>query len=557
MANSTITLIYNSTILTMDSQDSEAKAMAVYGDRILAVGTEDEVRSEIARYVQDNSSNQSESYEVEEQDVGGACVVPGFIDVHLHPGLCIYFKSLLQLTGVKSYAEMGQRLQEGDTSNPAGEWLLAVDLMEDVFDDPAERHFPDRYLLDQYCPDRPLIVLRHDSHICGVTSVALQIMEINASNLLEKTPAGGDILADSSGDPVGIFRESAVGLALEHISTPDFDQIKEGARRFCEELASFGITTCGGILQSEAEGPGGKAANVELPLLQVAIREGLLEQDFVFYIITRRPKQLKQLQKSFAKLDNGENRFVVGGIKVFADGDFGASTACMLEPFADATDGNVGYMVNEDAELRRLFQGALDLGFQVACHVIGDKGNRIVLNIYRDLLGNSGQGRLCRIEHASVLTPDTIADAAKLGVVLACQPAFINSEYTWLEPRLGPERCKWTYPFRSILDAGAMLAGASDAPIESADVMKGISACVTRNGFVPEQRISVMEALRVFTWNAAYALRQEDVKGSIEPGKLADFVILDVDPRVVPPTELSKVGIRATYHRGKKIFPQD
>jgi hypothetical protein len=250
-----------------------------------------------------------------------------------------------------------------------------------------------------------------------------------------------------------------------------------------------------------------------------------------------------------------EHRFELSGLKTFADGSFGARTACMHEPYSDSKEGMKGFMVRDKDSLVELFKEAQELGFQIACHAIGDKGNRELVDAYKVVIeGIDGKDLRHRIEHASILSEDTLQDAARLGIVLVSQPAFINSEYTWLEDRLGPERIKQTYPFKSIIDHGIVLAGASDAPIESVNVLAAIQACVTRKGFVPEQCIGVMDAIKMFTCNAAYSIRQEHVKGSLEAGKQADFVILDKDPTKVPREEIEDIEIHATYQRGTLVY---
>jgi predicted amidohydrolase YtcJ len=211
-------------------------------------------------------------------------------------------------------------------------------------------------------------------------------------------------------------------------------------------------------------------------------------------------------------------------------------------------------MVTSREKLYKIFKEAYDLGYQLACHAIGDKANDIIVGIFKKIQSESKDKNRVRIEHASLINDDTLVEAAKHGIIIVSQPLFINSEYTWLEERLGSKRIKHVYPFRSIIDSGILLAGASDAPIETPDVLRAIYVAVTRNEFVPEQSISVYEGLKMFTYNAAYALGQEDVKGSLEKGKLADFVVLNQDPTSISLEDITKTKILKTYHRGKEIF---
>lgn len=557
MTTNTIKVFYNGEILTIDPEKRQVDALAIFQDTILAVGNEKDVFQEVQTYLETLSSSlkAEDTPSIEKIDLSGKCIVPGFIDAHMHPGFHIYRKTQLDLSGVRSYAELNILLQEADTLRKPGECIVGLDLMEDVFEDPAEQRFPNRYDLDKICPNRPVFIFRHDGHICSVNSIFLRQIGIDSLTVKNLTLETGEIRVDAQGIPTGIFTEKAATYVLDAIPIPDADRLKEAAIEASEELAAYGITTCGVIVQDGNVGIEGEAGAAVLPLLQLFIKENIIRQDYVFYISTNRPKILKRINKSIQKLDAGVNRYVVGGIKTYADGSFGARTACMFEPFADSPNGASGFMVVSKEELFMLFKTAYDLGFQIACHAIGDKANRIVTDVFMEVIGDPpNSGPRCRIEHASVVTKDILTDAAKYGIIMVCQPAFINSEYTWLEKRLGSERIKFTYPFRSILDAGIILAGASDAPIESVNVFEALQACVTRKGFIPEQDISTLEALEMFTYNAAYALGQEDIKGSLEKGKLADFVILDRNPLTIPSEELDKIEVLSTWHRGQLTY---
>ncbi len=546
-----LTFYFNCVILTLDQINSKADAMAVHSGKILSIGSEKTVRAEINTFIQKSN----EKINVQEVNLEGTCVVPGFIDAHMHPGFYVYKKTQLDLSGVRSYADLQAILEHTDKTKQPGEYIVGLDLMEDIFTNPEEQIFPDRFALDKMCPNRPVFIFRHDGHICSVNSVFLKEIGINKSNVKEMTPDSGEIRVDSQGNPTGIFTEKAASFVLDAIPIPESDTMKKAGIETSRELASFGITTCGVIVQHGSVGIEGEAGAVVLPLLESFIKEGLIQQDYVFYISTDRPKVIKRIKKKIAKIDAGQNKFVVAGMKTYADGSFGASTACMFEPFADSPTGAKGFMVVKKEEMVQQFKEAYDLGFQIICHAIGDKANRIVVDVFKEIIGKPSLGSpRCRIEHASQLRDDILKDASKYGIIMVCQPAFINSEYTWLKKRLGSKRLKYTYPFRSIIDAGIILAGASDAPIESVNVLAAIQACVTRMGLVPEQAITVMEALKMFTYNAAFALGQETIKGSLEKGRLADFVILEINPEAVAPERLAEIQVLATFHRGKSIF---
>ncbi|MFX0099524.1 MAG: amidohydrolase [Candidatus Hodarchaeota archaeon] len=554
MEGKTIDLYHNCNIITVDENNTIAEAMATLDGRILAIGALEDLEDQVTKASKETPGAGG----VNKIDLNGGTVLPGFIDAHLHPGVYVVFKTQLNLSGIRSITSLQEILKKEDKIKKLNQWILGFDLMEDLFDDPAERIFPDRAVLDACCPDRHVVILRHDAHICSVNSRVLETLGIDKEYVKAHPLKGGEIRIDPEGEPTGIFTEEATAIVLDAIPVPDMQSFASAAKEFSDEITSFGITTCGAILQLGQEGLMGKAGALELPLVQQLIKEDLIKPDLAFYLITNKPKKLKRARRAIQSLSEREYRFELGGLKTFADGSFGARTACMHEPFSDSTDGVCGFMVRDQDTLVALFREALELDFQVACHAIGDRANREVVDAFKKVQEECGKMDLRnRIEHASQITDDTLADAAKLGLVIVTQPAFINSEYTWLENRMGPDRIKDTYPFKSIIDHGIVLAGASDAPIESASILAAIQACVTRKGFVPEQSIGVMDAIRMFTWNAAYSIRQEHVKGSLEPGKLADFVVLGKDPNTVSREEIEGIKIVATYQRGKKVYSRE
>ena len=226
----------------------------------------------------------------------------------------------------------------------------------------------------------------------------------------------------------------------------------------------------------------------------------------------------------------------------------------MYEPFSDQPDKTGFFVINID-ELYERMKKAHNLGFQIAIHAIGDKANRMVVDLYKKLLLECPrENHRHRIEHASMLTKDVLKYVKELKLILSCQPPFINSEYTWLEKRLGKKRCEYTYPFKSIIDAGIILAAGSDGPVENPSVIDGLHAMVNRNGFIPNECISIEEALKAYTINGAYAAFEEDIKGSIEVGKLANFVILDKNLLKIPKSELRSVIVLETIIRGKTVY---
>lgn len=557
-----ITVYSNCQIITMDPIDTIPSSMAVFDGKIISVGNDEKIASDILNFIesQNNTANQ---IPIKRVDLKGKIVVPGFIDAHMHPGILVYFRTQLDLSKIRSYAELESSIKKYRLTRKENEWIVGFDLMEDLFTDPSEHIFPNRHMLDKCCEDLPMVVLRHDAHICVCNTKALKIafekagIDFNNPRLPEGLQ--GELKIDDTGAPLGIFTENATSIALTPVPIPSLERLKEAAESAFNELSSYGLTTCGGIIQTGEVGPAGSMGSFELSLIEMIFKEVNVKQDFVFYFIADSAKKFKRIIKTIEKLSKEKDQYVVGGLKLFIDGSFGARSACLFEPYYDDPSTS-GFLVNDPKKITELAIETHELGLQTICHAIGDKGCRVLVDSYKEAIEHiEKESKLphkprFRIEHGSQLTNDIIKDIAKYGIIIASQPAFINSEYTWLEHRMGPERIKLTYPFKSILDANIVLAGASDCPIESANVIEGIQACVTRKGFVPEQAISVKDALKLFTINAAFALNQEKIKGSLEKDKYADFVVLSENPLTIPKDKIQDIQVIRTYHRNKLIY---
>jgi predicted amidohydrolase YtcJ len=317
-------------------------------------------------------------------------------------------------------------------------------------------------------------------------------------------------------------------------------------------FAEKGLTSIHGILHL---GKGGEAGDLKIDDITFikSVQDKIL-QNCYFMVYALKPSELNKIKGPPLDEEKGDSKFKVGGYKIFLDGTFGSATACMWEAFSDQPD-KIGFLMEEEEKIYEKMKNAHDLGYQIAIHVIGDKGARICVDLYKKLLSESPrEDHRHRMEHASMLTSDVLKDMKELGIIASCQPLFITDEQDWLEKRLGKERCKYTYPMKSIIDAGIILASSSDCPVEDPDVILGLHALVTRNGFVPEECISMMEALKSYTINGAYAAFQEDVKGSIEKGKLADLVVLSENPLKVSNEDIKNIKVVKTIIRGKVVY---
>ena len=529
-------IFFGGQILTINKNEPSVEAVGIEGEKILAVGRFNDIKDNLGK-------------DCNLIDLEGKTLLPGFIDSHLHPIILIFFLFSLDLKNVKSLDELKKLLKDTAKDKPKDKLILGLSLKEEEFDNPKERVLPTKWDLDEVCPDHPIFIMRYDGHMGVANSKALVLAGITNET---PSPEGGEIRRNEQGEINGQLTELAASSMISLVPFPEPDIINQTASKGFDLLASKGITSLHAVIQAEAGAEMGDAGAFEVPIFKNIMEQ--IPQNWYSMIFTHNPKKLKRLKKP--PLDGGmiESKFRVGCLKLFADGTYGSATALMYEPFSDHPDKS-GFMVVEKEELYEYMKIAHNLGFQIGIHTIGDKGNRVVVDLYKRLIDEfPKEDHRHRIEHASSLTPDVIDDMQRLGLIAACQPPFINSEYTWLPKRLGPERCKQAYPIKSLIDAGVVVASGSDCPIEDPDVILGLHALVNRNGFVPEECISIEDALKTYTINGAYAAFEEKIKGSIEVGKLADFVILDKNPLEVRSDEIKDIKVMETIIRGKTVF---
>ncbi len=526
-------IYFGGTIITINEKQPNVEAVGIEGDKIVAVGNLKAVKSKMGV-----------NYEL--VNLNGKTLLPGFIDSHIHPISILFFLLNLDLAKLKSLKELQALLEENAKEKNPNEWIFGLSLKEENFDIPI---LPNRWDLDKACPNNPVFILRYDDHIGIANSKALNLAKINENT---KPPEGGEIRKNEKGELTGVISETAMKMLISHITPPNPEDFIKIASKAFELLASKGITSVHGVIQLDKSSEFGKIGAMQLPILRSTIDKVL--QNWYLMATAADIKKVKKIKKPPLDEAKVDGKFKVNCVKLYADGTFGAATACMFEPFSDQPD-KTGFLVIEEEDLYKRMKIAHNLGFQICIHIIGDKGNRIVVDLYKRLLKEfPRKNHRHRIEHASVLTPDVIKDMKELGLIASCQPPFINSEYTWLEKRIGKKRCKYTYPFKSLVDTGVLIASGSDCPIESPDVILGLHALVTRNGFVPEESISMEEALKTYTINGAYAAFEENIKGSIEVGKLADFVILDRNPLETPNSKIKDIKVIETIIRGKILF---
>lgn len=527
-------------IVTMDRSNPEAAAVAVKGDRILTVGSDDEIRAKVGPATR--------VIELE-----GRTVVPGMIDAHTH-FLSIGVRHLQIDAGGSTKEEILAKVAAKAAESEPGEWIQGRGWDQNNW---PVKAFPRRGDLDRVSPDNPVYLSRVDGHAAWVNSRALKIAGIDRST---PDPDGGRILRDARGEPTGTLVDNAFRLVSAHIPPMSKAQRKQAVLNAVQECLASGLT---GVHEA-----GGTRGDIEL--YKEMLEAG--DIDFRIYEYVRWPEDEQKLPHTYASLDyfltQGpqiglyRNRLTIRGIKMSLDGALGSRGAAFLEPYAD-DPGNRGVLrLTEDEVCATILRG-LKAGFQTAVHAIGDRANRIALNAMERALKEARvpDARL-RIEHAQVLDPADVPRFASLGIIPSMQPTHCTSDMRWIADRIGESRCSFAYAWRSLLDSGVRIPGGSDAPVESVAPLPGIYAAVTRQdragrpagGWHPEQRASREEALRMFTIDAAYAAFEEDVKGSLAAGKLADMVVLSKNIMTIPAPEILDTKVEMTILGGKVVY---
>ncbi|GBD01584.1 N-substituted formamide deformylase [bacterium HR18] len=520
-------------LYTVDPAQPIAEAMAVQGERILMVGTSEQV---LAAYPN-----------AQRIDLDGYVVVPGFIDAHAHlMGLGLN-RMQADLTGTRSVQEVLERLKAFATSLPEGAWLLGRGW--DQNDWPVKA-FPTRYMLDAAFPDRPVWLVRIDGHAAWANTAALQQAAPELLATFVADPPGGRIVRDAQGIPTGVFIDAAMELVARHIPRPTEAVLEEALQRAVTEVHRYGLT---GVHDAGADWDTiqryRRAIDRDALRLRLYVMVDGLGEAFD-RICTQGP------------LLGYKGYLTVRSVKFYIDGALGSRGAALLAEYSDDPE-NQGLLRYAPEVFAEMVQQAMRCGLQVNTHAIGDRGVRVVLDAYEQALQTLGRtaGRH-RVEHAQVIAPPDFARFAALGVIASMQPTHAISDMYWAEDRLGPERVRGAYAWRTLLRHGARLAFGSDFPVESPNPLLGFYAAVTRQdaqgwppgGWYPEERLTREEALRAFTLGAAYAAFQEDELGSLTPGKYADFVVLSQDIMTIPPEEILQTQVLATFVGGQCVF---
>jgi predicted amidohydrolase YtcJ len=541
-ASSPVTLaIVNARVWTGDSAKPTAEAVAVSGDRIVAVGSSDEIRGLV--------SASTVGPPTELVDAGGQFLVPGFVDSHVHFLDGGQRLASVKLRDAKTRDEFVARIAAFARTVPAGTWITGGDWDHQLWGG----ELPRRDWIDAATPDHPVWVNRLDGHMALANAAAL-----NATGVTRAAPnvTGGEIVRDSGGELTGLLKDNAMDLVAARMPPPTADLQDRALAAAMRYVAEQGVTSVHHMGTWD-----------DLEVFTRAQKAGQLRTRIYAAVPLDTWQRLADTVKSrtYGPEGRGDDWLRIGALKGFVDGSLGSHTAAFDEPFTDAPTDR-GFFVNTPEDLYAWINGADAAGLQVAVHAIGDRANTTLLDIYERVTNAHGlRDRRFRIEHAQHLTAGNILSARNLRIIPSMQPYHAIDDGRWAEQVIGPERARLTYAFRALLDADVSVAFGSDWFVAPPTPIEGIYAAVTRrtlderhpDGWVPEQRITVEEALAAYTMGGAFASFEEKRKGVIAPGMLADLTMIDQDLRAMPATEIRTAKVTRTLVGGRTVYRRE
>jgi predicted amidohydrolase YtcJ len=525
-------VIVNANVRTMDAKRTQAQSVAVSKGKIIAIGSDADTKPLIGP----NTTV---------IDAKGRLVLPGFNDAHVHFLETGAQLSSVDLRSAKSPEEFVQRIKDFAAKLPKGRWILGGQWDHENW---KPNNLPTAAMIDAVTPDNPVFVNRLDGHMALANSLAIKMAGVD-----KNTPevSGGLIVRDAAGNPTGVFKDAAMGYIEKVIPDASFEQKLEFAQAVTDYAASMGVTSVQDM-----------SAGTDVGVYQELLRQGKLKTR----VYACSPLgDYKRWQNTGVHYAFGSAMLRVGCLKGFADGSLGSTTAWFFEPYLDAPNTSGLPRAEVTTTMKQNIVDADKAGLQVNIHAIGDRANATIIDFFENAVNTNGaRDRRFRIEHAQHLRQDDIPRFGKLGVVASMQPMHIIDDGRWAWKRLDEKRLKGTYAFRSLLDSGAVLAFGSDSPVAPMNPVFGIYAAVTRrtlddknpNGWIPEQKISVDEAVRGFTWGSAYGEFQENIKGTLEVGKVADIVILSDDIFAIDPVKISQTKVMMTIVDGRMAFEE-
>jgi predicted amidohydrolase YtcJ len=521
-------------IYTNDPQHPWAAAMAVREGKIYCIGGIDTVMLECGGGQEDAETVQ----------LKGHFVMPGFNDAHVHLGAAGADMLSVQLNGAASVEELQKRLADAIATHAEGEWITGRGWDHTLW---PEKVFPTKQQLDAVSPKNPVLLTHVSGHVAVANSAALKIAGITKNS---PNPTGGEIERDANGEPTGMLKEgSAMSLVRQNIPEPSEEQRRRGIELVLADAAKNGVTS----VQDNSEW-----------------------EDFLVYHDLKEEKKLTvritewlHFTTSLGELQNmrseggvSDSFLKTGALKMVTDGALGSRTAALLAPYSDDPTAS-GILTMDPAKLRQMAIERDKAGFQLAFHAIGDRANRVALDVFEAVAkANGPRDRRDRIEHAQVVAPEDFPRFASLKVIASMQPSHQTTDMRWAEQRVGQDRVKGAYAWATLQKSGARLAFGTDYPVEPISPMRGLYACVTRElpdggpqgGWQPQEKISLEDCIRAYTTGSAYAQFEEGKKGELKRGEYADFVVLSNDLTKVPPSEFVKTRVLRTVVGGRTVY---
>ena len=521
--------IINGNVITLDINNEIAEAIAIKDGKIIYVGNNKGVEN----YIGENTKT---------INAEGNTVLPGLIDTHIHLVKYGFSLDFINLRNVMSISQMKKLILERVKNRKADEWIIGRSWDQEMF---SEKRYPNRYDLDDIAPDNPVFLIRICGHVAIANSKALEIAGINRDT---PDPPGGIIEKDRNGKPTGILKENALDLVYMMIPPPKMEDYMNAARRAINDAVRHGLTMVHFV----------SAYPEEVEALQILKEKGELKiRVRIYYDYTF----LDYLKKLKLRRGFGDDMLKINGIKIITDGSLGGRTAALKHPYNDDPE-NRGKLVVTYEKLREVAVEANKANLQLAMHAIGDRALENVLNAVETALEEySRTDHRHRVEHAAVIPPELLEKMKNLRMVAAVQPRFIISDF-WTIDRLGEERASWIYPFKTMLKEGIIIGGGSDAPVDPLDPIYGIYSAVTRGcvddialcRYTPEEKLSLIEGIKLYTKYAAYLGFDEDKLGSIEIGKYADLVILSENILKILEEEIKDASVKMTVVNGKVVY---
>jgi len=524
-------IVVNARVHTVDPARPSAQAVAVCGDRIGRVGSNEDVRA-------------TADAKTRVIDAGGKLLLPGFNDAHVHLISGADMLVGVDLRPATSEADFVRRLGDYASRLPKGRWILGGFWDHEAW---PTRALPTHQAIDAVTPDNPVFVQRLDGHMAVANSLAMRLAKIAPTT---ESPDGGTIVRDTSGQPTGVFKDNAMDLITRAVPAETIEETIEKARAALVHAASVGLTTIQDMT----------ASATELQAYQSLRARG----ELTARIYSIQNHGIDGLVAAGVTTGFGDDWVRIGGIKLFADGSMGSGTAAFYEPYTD-DPSTTGLLIHTPEALEAAIFAADAAGFQVIVHAIGDRANAIVLDAFEKLQRDRGvRDRRPRIEHAQVVRPGDKARFKTAGVIASIQPSHCIDDMRWSERRIGRDRSKIAYNFKSFVDAGARIAFGTDWFVEPMNPMIGLYAAVTRQfpdgtpsgGWFPEERIPMEEAVEYYTMGSAYAEFADDRKGSLTEGKLADMVLLSQDVFTIPSPEILNTVPVYTIVGGRIVYKQ-